>query len=449
MKNELIIPVLTMAALVLGDSITGAAAQSLNGKVGLNASQAPEFGQIANMAALNSNAPRSSAPCVRGYAGEFPCKGIDLLSFVPSDELGGSFINDIWGWTDPETGSDYALVGAAEGLSVVDVTDPKRPVVLGMLRTHSAAGGDFWRDVKVYADHAFVVSENDEHGMQVLDLRQLRDIDRSSTPVDFAEAAHYGGFDHAHNIAINEDTGYAYVVGSDECSGGPHMVDISNPANPAFAGCFEDHGYTHDTQCVTYQGPDADYAGREVCFGSNANFDGTPFLNTLSIADVTDKSNPVGISNAEYPGGDDGYSHQGWLTPDHSYFLHGDELDELFFGNSTRTRIWDVRDLDNPTVIGVFDNSTTSIDHNIYVQGRYAFASNYTSGLRIYDITNVASGELSETAYFDVYPENDNASFEGGSWSNYPFFAQKGVVAVTAMDRGLFILRPRLDRKGN
>lgn len=439
MKYKLITHTLVVGALLLGDSITGAAAQSSSGDVGLNTLQAPEFGHIAAMAAPNSNAPMSSAPCVRGYAGEFPCSKIDLLSFVPSADLGGTFINDIWGWTDPQTGSDYALVGAREGLAVVDVSDPKRPVVLGMLPTHSTQGGNLWRDVKVYADHAFVVSENRDHGMQVLDLRQLRNVDVSFGPITFVETAHYDGIGDSHNIAINEDTGYAYVVGSDTCAGGPHMVDISDPANPTFAGCFADHGYTHDTQCVIYQGPDASYAGREICFGSNGN--------TLSIADVSDKNNPFGIANTFYS--NTGYSHQGWLTPDHSYFLHGDELDERFFGNNTRTRIWDVRDLDNPVVIGTFDNSTTSIDHNIYVQGRFAFASNYTSGLRVYDIRNVASGELSETAYFDVYPENDNATFEGGSWSNYPFFAQKGIVAVTSMDRGLFILRPRIGRNGN
>jgi choice-of-anchor B domain-containing protein len=390
----------------------------------------------------------SFTPCTNGHAGEFPCSGVDLLSYIPSPYFGATFVNDIWGWTDPETGSDYALVGAKEGMAIVDITDPRRPVVVGGLPTYSTDGGDFWRDIKVYADHAFIVSENENHGMQVLDLRQLRDIDASGGFVVFTETAHYDGISHSHNIAINEDTGYAYVVGSDECAGGPHMVDITDPANPAFAGCFVDHGYTHDTQCVTYQGPDADYSGREICFGSNANFDGTPRLNTLSIADVTDKSNPVGIANSEYPGGDDGYSHQGWLTPDHAYFLQGDELDELFFGNNTRTRIWDVRDLDNPQVIGIFDNSTASIDHNIYVQGRYAFASNYTSGLRVYDITNVAAGELTEKAYFDVYPQHDYPSFTG-SWSNYPFFAQKGVVAVTSMDRGLFILQPRIGRVGN
>jgi choice-of-anchor B domain-containing protein len=411
--------------------------------------QAAAFAVVAEKAAGHSNAPQSFAACTQGYAAGFPCHQVDLLSYVPSADLGATFVNDIWGWTDPESGSDYALVGSAEGLIVVDVTDPKRPVVVGILPTASTQGGEFWRDVKVYADHAFVVSEYDDHGMQVLDLTLVRDVDLSGGPVTFPEAAYYEGIHHAHNIAINEDTGYAYVVGSDTCGGGLHMVDISDPTAPTFAGCFADHGYTHDTQCVIYQGPDADYQGHELCLSANANFDGTPFLNTLSIADVTDKTNPVGIANVEYPGGQDGYSHQGWLTPDQKYFLHGDELDEFFFGVQTRTRIWDVTDLDNPAVIGVFDNDTTSIDHNIYIQGRYAFVSNYTSGLRVYDTTDVAAGELSEVAYFDVYPENDNASFEGGTWSNYPFFAQKGVVAVTSMDRGLFIVQPRVGRSGN
>ncbi len=438
------IALLAVAALVMASIAATATAQD---EAGTRAAQQAAFASVAANAAENSNAPRSHTPCVQGYAGEFPCNKVDLLSYVPSADLGATFVNDIWGWTDPATGTDYALVGAAEGMVVVDVSDPKRPVVMGLLPTHSSEGGEFWRDIKVYADHAFVVSEHDDHGMQVLDLTQLRDLDLSGGPVTFAETAHYAGIGHSHNIAINEDTGFAYVVGSDECSGGPHMIDISDPANPVFAGCFADHGYTHDTQCVVYDGPDADYRGRELCFSANANFDGTPFLNTLSIADVTDKANPVGIANVEYP--DDGYSHQGWLTPDQAYFLHGDELDELFFGNTTRTRIWDVTDLDNPTVIGVFDNDTDSIDHNIYVDGRYAFASNYTSGLRVYDTREVASGVLSEAAYFDVYPENDNASFEGGTWGNFPFFSQKGIVAVTGMDRGLFILQPRLGNNGS
>ena len=409
------------------------------------AQKTEQFAKVAQNAAENSNAPRSFVPCKNGYAAEFPCKKIDLLSFVPSDDLGGYFINDIWGWTDPETGNDYALVGTNMGMTIVDISDAKRPVVIGMLPSHSLDGGEFWRDMKVFADHAFVVAEYEDHGMQVLDLTQVRDVDLSGGPVVFSETAFYGGIGPSHNVAINEESGYAYVVGSDTCSGGLHMVDISDPANPAFAGCFEDDGYTHDTQCVIYRGPDVDYYGNELCFSSNGNF---PVSNTLSIVDVTDKTNPVGIANVGY--GQAGYSHQGWLTPDQEYFLHGDELDE-FFGlvTNTRTRIFDLRDLDNAAMIGFFDNDTTSIDHNIYTEGRYAIVSNYTSGLRVYDMKDVAKGELSEAAFFDVYPENDNASFEGGTWSNYPYFRQKGVVAVTGMDRGLFILQPRIGRSGS
>ena len=415
----------------------------------------------ATVFADDDSAPRSDARCNSGFAGQFPCREIDLLSFLSLSELdglletGATFINDIWGWTDPKTKRDYVLLGMREGLAIVDVSKPKRPVVMGVLPTHSALGRDtLHRDVKVYADHAYVVSEHDGHGMQVLNLTQLRNTDISAGPVTFAETAYYNGTDlnpvgGAHNIAINEFTGFAYIVAGDSCSGGLHMIDITKPSDPTFAGCFSDHGLSHDTQCVTYHGEDSDYIGHEICFGSNAYRPSrdVPRLNTLSIADVTDKDHPVGIANAEYLG--DGYSHQGWLTPDHSYFLHGDEFDELIFPHGTRTRIWDVRDLDNPVVIGMFDNTTASIDHNIYTEGKFAYATNYTSGLRVYDLQDVASGMLREVAYFDVYPEDDFATF-AGAWSNYPYFRQKRVVAVSTFSfggsfPGLFLLKTRLD----
>jgi hypothetical protein len=61
--------------------------------------------------------------------------------------------------------------------------------------------------------------------------------------------------------------------------------------------------------------------------------------------------------------------------------------------------------------------------------------------LRVYDTSDVSAGQLSELAFFDMYPENDDPSFEGGTWSNYPYFSQQNIVAATGMDRGLFVLR--------
>jgi choice-of-anchor B domain-containing protein len=409
---------------------------------GVSVKQWTDFESVVSSSAPEgSKAPQSFAPCIEGMAaGMFPCDGVDMMSFIPHGALGTTFANDIWGWTDPQTGHEYAILGAGEGTVFVDITDAKRPEVLGILPTQTS-NFFFWRDIKVYANHAFIVSEDNGHGMQVFDLTQLRDWDGTYTI--YSNTAHYAGINSAHNLAINEDTGFAYAVGvrvSGTCNGGLHMIDINDPTNPTFAGCWEGDGYIHDTQCVIYEGPDGRYQGHEICFNSNAQTTAQGGLHRVTITDVTDKSNPIALGRMTYS--NSGYSHQGWLTPDQQYFLHGDELDEVFHGIGTTTRVWDVRDLENPQHIGTFENETTSIDHNIYTKGRLAFASNYTSGLRVYDTRNVAAGELSELAYFDLYPENDNASFEGGTWSNYPYYG-RNIVAVSSMDRGMFVLRVR------
>ncbi len=366
-------------------------------------------------------------PCEAGMAGIFPCDKVDLLSHLPLAQIGGGGGNDSWGWTDPDDGSEYAIMGRTTGTSFVDITDPENPVYLGNLPSHT--GSSTWRDIKVYSNHAFIVSDaNGSHGMQVFDLTQLRDV--AAPPVTFTETAHYDEVGSAHNIAINEATGYAYIIGGD-CSGGLHMVNIQNPTSPTFAGCYAADGYTHDTQCVVYNGPDTEHQGKEMCFSSNED--------TLTITDVTDKSNPILIAREPYVGS--AYSHQGWLTEDQAHFLLDDELDEGG-GAMTATYIWDLADLDNPVNTGVFNGTTTAIDHNQYVKGDYTYQANYRAGLRIVDITDVENANLSEVAYFDIYPANNNASFSG-SWSNYPYFPS-GNVIISGMGEGLFVVRPNL-----
>jgi choice-of-anchor B domain-containing protein len=440
--NVKIVSVLAVASVLMVGVPAAAHDDEPSGSDALAAVQVEEFeGVVATKANPESNAPNTFAPCIRGMAaGTYPCDGIDMWSHLTPAELGLSFVNDMWGWTDPATGDDYALVGGGEGLVVVDISDPKRPDVIGILPTKTV-GSFFWRDVKVLGNYAYVVSEDPGHGMQILDLSTVTDI--TGDPVTLTETAHYGEFGNAHNVFINTDTAYAYAVGTDTCAGGLHMIDLSAPVNPSFAGCFSDHAYVHDTQCVIYEGPDAAYRGREICFSSAADASaGFPPLNTVSIVDVTDKSNPTSIARAEYDV--DGYSHQGWLSPDQQYFFHNDELDELFAGTNTVTRIWDMTDLDDPFVLEEVAHDNTSIGHNAYTEGRHLYAANYTSGLRIYDTTDAGAGVLPEVAYFDMYPENDNAAFEGGAWSNFPYFRQPNVVAVSSIDRGLFLLKPRI-----
>ena len=240
------------------------------------------------------------------------------MSWIPLSQLGNPGNgNDIWGWVDPQTGDAYAILGLDTGTAFIRVSDPENPIILGYLPTHTSAS--LWRDIKTYQNHAFIVSEAGGHGMQVFDLNQLRNLN-GPNPVTFSETAHYGLFGNSHNIVINEETGYAYAVGCDDCSGGLHMINIQEPSNPTYAGCYSDDGYTHDSQCVIYNGPDDDYVGREICFSSNED--------TVTITDVTNKNNPTTVSINGYQGAQ--YTHQGWLTEDHKYFLCNDELDEYY-----------------------------------------------------------------------------------------------------------------------
>lgn len=371
----------------------------------------------------------SQADCVNGVSSGYPCRNIGMLARLTLEDLGGAQGTDSWGWQDPSSGRRYALMGLDNGIAFVEVTDPALPVVVGRLASVNDSTSP-WRDVKTHAGHAFVVADAiDDHGMQVFDLSRLASAE---VPETFAPDAHYQGFGSAHNVAINEATGFAYAVGTNTCDGGLHMVDIRDPLFPANAGCFEDDGYTHDVHCVTWVGPDAAYQGRELCFGSNTD--------SLTIVDVTDKEAPFLVGKADYPAL--GYTHQGWLSDDHRYFLVGDELDESDLGMNVRTLVFDVSNPDAPVYAGAHLGSNNTTDHNLYLRGRFVYQANYSAGVRILLAENLAHAELREVAYFDTRPALDRRGFEG-AWNVYPFF-DDGLLLVSDMQGGLFVLRAAL-----
>ncbi len=422
--------------------------------------------------------------CEDGLAdGQYPCENVDLLSIVTPQELEGLDtadtptvrLNDIWGWTDPQTDKEYALVGLTNGVSFVDVTDPNNPIVIGKLNesnipakttvlqdpnyeacaigignteeSKSITEGSTWRDHKVFNNHLYIGSDAQRHGIQVFDLTQLRSYDGGF--LNFSQDGLYTGLLNSHNVVINEETGFGYAVGAtnaDTCDGGGlHILDLNDPKNPTFTGCYDDttpprrrsdSPYIHDAQCVIYDGPDSDYAGQEICFNAAER--------SFVIADATDKDSVITLGFATNP--NMSYAHQGWLTEDHQYFLMNDELDEANLGRSTKTYIFDVTDLDNPQFIDFYEHNTESIDHNLYVKGDYVYASNYISGLRILKMDDIANADLSLAGFFDSEPRfyaSPNQVFEG-TWSNYPYF-DSGIIIMSDITRGLFVLQPNLD----
>ena len=380
--------------------------------------------------------------CDEGAAAGFSCDGVDLLAFLPISVIGGEpweRVSDVWGWADPETGREYALVGRSGGAAIVDLTDPAAPRYVGVVAANPSGA----RDLKVYADHLFFTGDGaGEHGLVVFDLTRLRGA--PAEPAEFEPDAVYDGIASAHNLVLDAESGFAFPVGASgggqTCGGGLHMVDVRDPKSPVFAGCFTDtegliyQGRTHDAQCVVYRGPDERFQGRQLCFASNET--------ALRILDVTEKESPAPIGTATYPGL--AYVHQGWLTDDHRYYYLDDELDELVgTAPKTRTFIFDVSELDDPILVGSVDGPSGATDHNLYVKGDRMYQANYQAGFRLLDISDPESPV--EIGWFDTTPyEGDPPGFVG-AWTAYPFF-ESGTVVVTSMYEGVFLLRPRPKR---
>jgi len=383
--------------------------------------------------------------CEDGRMGEFPCSNMQMVAHLPISELGGErgvWVNDVWGWEDPDTGRRYALVARRDGAAFVDVTEPAAPFLVGNLPRTRGSRPSVWRDIKVIGTTAYIVADGaGQHGMQVFDLTRLRSVDQASA--EFEPDTTYHEIASAHNVVADTASGFLYVVGSNSggqtCGGGLHMVDARDPLRPAFAGCYHDagsagsRGYTHDAQCLVYDGPDQDYRGRQICVGSNES--------ELNIADVTDKANPVTVARTGYP--NVAYAHQGWFDDERRYFYMNDEGDELVGTVAgTRTLVWDLTDLDDPVLVNEYIGPVRASDHNLFVVGDRVYESNYGSGLRVLDISDRENPR--EIAFFDSAPYNDDApghsAGQSGAWSNYPFF-EDGLVIFTSVREGLFIMR--------
>ena len=413
------------------------------------------------------------AECIDGHAKfslngkefEFECDGYDLMGYVSLDEMNAESGNDSWGWTDTTTGKEYALMGLDNGTAIVDISIPTAPLYLGKIPT--ATEPSSWRDLKVYNDHVFIVSEAPGHGMQVFDLKQLRGLDSKQ---NFTADYVYTGYGQAHNIAINTETGYAYTAGAGVAGNGRpgfgiHALNIADPTSPVLELQLSDFGYTHDAQIINYKGPDSDYFGKEIYVGSNET--------KVVFVDVTDKSDPKLISEFFY---DDEYTHQAWLTEDHTYALLGDELDELDKSTQpwslksdveTRTIVIDISDLDSPVLHFNYLSDTEAIDHNGYIVDTNYYLASYTSGLRVIDIINIEQKSFTEVGFFDTHNDDhdhntigltlarssgdpgDHTGNKGqeieafnGAWSVYPFFNSENIL-ISDINSGLFIVKKK------
>jgi choice-of-anchor B domain-containing protein len=376
-----------------------------------------------------SGEPIAGAPmtCVDGMVDKYPCKNVDLLSFLPQSALGGGGSSSMWYWTDPRDSNEYILYCRSNGVSFVNVTDPVNPKYVGNLPSANGLNST-WCDIRTYRNYAYIGKDAVAHGIQVFDLNKLMGLTTAQT---FTADAHFTGLTNSHTLWINESSGFLYVSGANTCSKGLTIYDITSPLSLRHVACYDKEVYSHEAIVVNYNGPDSRFTGREIAF----NYAGRG--KKFQILDVTDKNDIRVLSSVTHPGAR--FIHQGFPTSDLKYMIVNDEL--ISTAGGSPDFVYNIEKLDAAEFVGkdVGDRGEF-VNHNGYTVGRLHYQAAYRGGLRILDTSSVDSAKLPEVGYFDTDPNTNNAGFSA-TWMVIPFLSN-GVVAVQSMGVGLYLVRP-------
>ncbi|MEA2453192.1 MAG: hypothetical protein QOG04_1902 [Actinomycetota bacterium] len=368
--------------------------------------------------------------CVKGMAGTYPCKDIDLVAHVTADVMGGASIADVQGWVDPETKKEYAVLGSNSGVHFFDLSKPDKPVYLGKL-VGKAETALIWQELVIVNDHAYIVCDLSPCNVQIFDLTRLR------APLPLPAQVWYPDAEfpvpNAHSIDANPETNHIFVNGTGPIvAGTPFIFDVSQPLAPVPVGVTADDGYTHDSLCKSYAGPDKARRGHEICFNFNED--------TITIYDVSaNPMMPEQLSRTTYENAN--YVHSGALSKDMSTLISTDEEDEATLGIRSTLYIWDVSDLSKPEMLGTFVAKSGAIDHNVYSEQDALYHANYVNGFRILDLKKANRGVLKEVAYFDTMPIADGPDFDG-VWAAYPYLPSGNIIVGDMSGQGMFIVRP-------
>ncbi len=326
---------------------------------------------------------------------------------VPS--ASGVKYNDLWGYTD-SNGREYAIVGSAAFIHIVDVTDPT-----SVVEVDRVPGGQttIWRDFKTYQDRIYAVSDNTSEGLIIMDASYLPD----SVHVTYRSAEY---FDMCHNIYIDEEHGRVYVAGANSQNNGLIVLDVSQDLDNPTLITRDDlpgGGYIHDL-----------YVNDHIVYASHG-------WNGLYIWDYSDPMDIQLLANV----GTNGYNHSSWLTEDYRHLVYAEEVpsgvdmgvidvDNLYNGEIEIEHLFKF-----PLLAPTHTNVTP---HNPYIRDTMLVVSYYDDGTQVYDIGDPMN--VQPYAYYDTYP---NTSYVGsGNWGTYPFLPSGNIISSDIVT-GLYVMK--------
>lgn len=335
-----------------------------------------------------------------------------LGSYNPSNPtLNNSFYSALWGYVAPDN-SEYAILGAFDGTYFYKVDMSGGQLVGFVPAPTPGEGGNSWREMKTYSHYAYIVSESDTSGVQIVDLQYLPDS------VHYVKKFLAPGHSSTHSIS---QTGpYIYLNGSNSSFGnGTVVLDLTvDPENPVVRGKWLEE-YVHDCRIIN-----------DTMWASNIS------AGKLTVIDVSNKDSLRTITSwLTLP---DPFTHNSALTTDHKYIYTTDETSNP----PGKLKIWNIQDLNNVIYEGSwrppgFENT---IVHNVEIYGDFAVIAHYSGGVRVLNISNPTNPY--EVCWYDTYPDNNSTSYNG-CWGVYKF--PSDIIIASDRKYGLFVLDPDLN----
>jgi len=332
--------------------------------------------------------------------------------------------NDIWG-IKHSNGIEYAIVGALRSTKIYSLENPAQPEHI-----ISFPGADTrWRDIKTHEEFIYVISEDREEGLLIIDFRDVNDIKHKFIGQLFTVPT----YSDCHNLYI--DQGYAFLA---NCTGGTIMIlNLKNdPWNPDLvynSGNGPGTEYTHDI-----------FVKNNLMYISRIL--GNPGY--LAILDITDIEDPKEIGTVVTSSG---RTHNAWTSDDGQYVFTTDEVFNGFVDS------YDVSEPENPRFLDQFQINQTdifdegeakAIPHNTHYHDGFLVTSWYTEGLIIIDAHR--PDNLIEVGQFNTFLKDPVDGIDG-CWGAYPYLPSGLIltsnISTNSFNDGSFsVFKPNYNR---
>ncbi len=316
--------------------------------------------------------------------------------------------SDCYGFTWEN--EEYAVAGSTEGTHIFQISAENKFVPKGFVKGRTANASVSHRDYATYQHYLYAVSDEGTSNLQIIDFQYLPD----SIHLVKTDSVLFG---RVHNIFIDtlQQKFYSLIhrstTNTQTIQSPMKIFSLADPLNltELWSGP-NDVNEVHDA-----------YIRNGLAF-LNCGYDG------LRVYDFTNTNSPAYIESMTFYQ-DQGYNHQGWLTPDGSTYLFADET----AGKRVKKCSFNGTTLQITNYFGT-DFLNGSVPHNIMANDTFCFIAYYNLGIHIYDMRYPQPQEI---AYYDTYPAT-SAFPMNGNWGLYTLLPSKRILA-SDRQYGLFL----------